>query len=97
MCEDYRKKPLGGSAVLWCVAFVLLCPPVGASVGTLLGLISDFGLRNTVETIKANPEIFANQYAGPIVCYGWTALMCLVAVVVIIGIQLMLMRRRKNG
>lgn len=88
MSEDCRKKPLVGSVLLWRVAVVLLCPPVGFLVGTLLGLISDFGLSDTAENIRANPQIFANQYAGLIVNTGWTALVCLVAVVVIVGIQL---------
>jgi hypothetical protein len=75
MSEDYHKKPLVGSEALRCVVVVLLCLPLGLSVGTLLGLLSDFGLRYTVENIRANPEIFANQYAGLLVYSGWTALM----------------------
>ncbi len=96
MSEDCRKKPLVGSEGLRCVMIVLLCLPLGSLVGTLLGLISDFGLRHIVWNIQANPEVFANQYAGPLVYSGWTALMCLIALVVIVGIQLMLTWTRKK-
>jgi len=94
MSEDCRKKPLVESVALQCVCGVLLIVPLGLLVGMLLGLISDFSLRNTVGNIRINPEIFANQYAGLLVYSGWTAFVCLVAVVVIVGIQLW---RRKKG
>ena len=88
---------LVGSVVLQWVVVGLLAVPLGLWLGTLLGLISDFGPRHTAQNIRANPEIFAGQYAGPIVNSGWAALVCLVVVVVIVGIQLMLMWRRKRG
>jgi hypothetical protein len=88
MSEDQSKKPSTRSAVPWGVAVVVLCWPAGSLVGMLLGLVSDFGLDNTAENIRANPEIFANQYAGPLVHNGWTAAGCLLVVAIIVGIQL---------
>lgn len=94
LMEDQRRKPLIGSVVLQSVIGVLLCVPLGLSVGTLLSLLDEFGLRNTVETIRLNPEVFTNQYAGPLVYHGWIALVCLVAAAAIVSVQLW---RRKKG
>jgi hypothetical protein len=58
-------------------------------VGTLLGLISDFGIRNTVWNIQANPGVFAKQYASSIVYTGWIAVAGMIALVVIGGIAFM--------
>jgi ABC-type Fe3+ transport system permease subunit len=82
MSEDYNKKTRS-----WCVTraiVTVLVVPVGMSVGILLGLISDFGLDFTVDNIRANPDIFAKQYAWPIVIGGWAAVVALVVLIVIV-------------
>ena len=94
---QFTPDKLVGSVVLRWVVVGLLVLPLGLWLGTLLGLISDFGLRYPAENILANPEIFASQYAGPIVNSGWIALVCLVAVVAIVAVELTLTWRRKRG
>ena len=86
--EERRKKPLIGSADLWGVAVLVLALPNGALAGIMLGLISDFGVRNTVDSMRANSQIFADQYARLLVYSGWIALVCQIALIVIVGIQL---------
>jgi hypothetical protein len=38
--------------------------PIGALLGILIGLISDFGVINLFQNIKINPDIFINQYSS---------------------------------
>ena len=81
------KKPLKSPETLWSVVVIMLALSNGLLVGTLLGLISDFGIRNTAENMQANPEMFANQYAGGLVYAAWFALVSLVALVAAVCVQ----------
>jgi hypothetical protein len=62
--------------------------PLGFLVGTFVGLISDFGVVNTVTNIKNNPEMFAKQYAWVVVIGGWAAVVVLLAIAVLAGSHL---------
>ena len=83
MSEDYNKKTPLWFVVLTSAIAVVVVTPIGLSVGTLLGMISDFGLDNTVANIRANPDTFAKQYAQLIVCTGWAALVAIVVLAVV--------------
>ncbi len=96
MTDNCRKKASEISVVLLSVVILLLIVPVGISVGTFLGLISNFGLSYTVENARLNPEIFADQFAGHVVYGGWIALVCLAAAFVLIGILIKAMWRGKE-
>jgi hypothetical protein len=92
MSEDCNKKTLSWFVLLKIVAVVpVLVAPIGLLVGILLGLIEDFGARNTVANIQANPSMFANQYARIIIFAGWAAV---VDFVVMAGIASVMLIRR---
>ncbi len=65
-------------------------------MGTMLGLLSDFGLWNTVDNIKANPTIFADQYAWNIVSTGWVSVVALIGSAAIIGNELFCHFSKRN-
>ncbi len=73
---------------LWPVIVVVLVVPVGVSVGTLLGLVEDFGLSYTAENMRHNPAVFADQYASQIVFTGWAAVVDLAVLAAIAGVVL---------
>ena len=52
---------------------MVLVTPLGLSVGTLFGIITDYGPVYTAENIRLNPGTFANQYARMIVFTGWAS------------------------
>lgn len=81
---------------MWYAALALLCWPLGALAGMMLGLITDFGLVNTTENVRLNPHIFIDQYASDIVWAGHLALLSLAALVVIVTLQLILMQAEKT-
>lgn len=97
MSQDSREILPRGSAILWYAALALLCWPLGALAGMMLGLITDFGLLNTTENIRLNPHIFIDQYASDIVWAGHLALLSLAALVVIVTLQLILIRAEKTA
>ena len=88
MIEDRGNGRAARAMVLWGVAVFLLCLPTGLLTGILLGLISQFGLSFTLDNIRANPEMFANQFAPAILYSGWIAVTSLAALVIIVGIEL---------
>jgi hypothetical protein len=96
MVDNCGKKTLLGGNVLWNVAFVMLSIPTGALVGILFGLLTDFGFGNTVESMRANPQIFADQYSRLVVCNGWIALVSLAVLFVVVGIQFFRTRQTKR-
>ena len=83
MPEPCREKQSAGVSWMLSIAFILLTIPPGGLIGTLLGLLGDFGLSNTVVNIRRNPQVFADQYAGQLVFLGWAALACLLAAAVL--------------
>ena len=93
MSQESRKNELRGSRALWWVAVFLLCLPMGMLSGTMLGIITDFGVKYTVANIRLNSEVFIEQYAPDLVCSGWITLASLVVLLVIVVIQL---TRRKE-
>ncbi len=93
MPEDRKKKTLLQSVMP--IIVPMLVVPLGWSLGTLLGLISDFGLHYTVENIRLNPDMFAKQYSWGIVYGGWIAVAVVVASAATVGIALV--RRRGNA
>jgi len=94
MPEDCGNKRSAASCALQSVTGVLLIVPCGFLVGTLFALIKDFGLGYTVDNIRLNPDMFADQYARPLVSAGWVALACLTLVAMIVGAQWWMGRRR---
>ena len=65
----------------------LMLVPVAASLGTLAGLITDFGLTRTAENIRLNPRMFADQYADVVVRIGWTCVAVVVVSAAIVGVE----------
>ena len=96
MSQESRERPPIGSTILWYAALALLCWPLGALAGMMLGLITDFGLVHTTENVALNPHIFIDQYASDIVWAGRLALLSLAALVVIVTLQLILIRAEKT-
>ena len=94
MSQGCGKNSSVGSVALRCMLGVALTVPLGLLVGTLLGLIRDFGVRHMVANIRLNPGIFADQYGANLVYTGWTALACLSASAVIVGMQSFMRRSR---
>ena len=68
-----------------CLVVLLLVTPLGLLLGTLYGVISDFGLHETVDTIRLNPDTFADQYAGIVVRNGWAAV-AITVVLILTGV-----------
>ncbi len=87
---DFTKKTPSWSwfAVLKIAVVVVAVVPVGLALGTLLGIIEDFGLSGTVENIRHNPGTFANQFARNIAFTGWAALVAIVVLFVAGGVVL---------
>ncbi|MGA2031645.1 MAG: hypothetical protein ABSG68_05275 [Thermoguttaceae bacterium] len=83
MSEDCNKKAPAWFVVLTIAVTIVVVTPVGLSVGTLFGILEDFGLNYTVENIRHNPGIFANQFARGIVFTGWAALVAIVVLAVV--------------
>ena len=83
-CITRRWEP---SKVLWGIASFMLCLPTGALVGILVGLVDQFGLRFTLDNIRANPQMFANQFAPYILYSGWFAVASLPVLMVIVAID----------
>jgi hypothetical protein len=65
----------------------LLFIPLGILIGTQAALLSDFGASNTIENIKANPDIFAAQYASSIVISGWITIAILALCILIVMVE----------
>ncbi len=83
MSGDFTKKSPPWFVALKIAIACVVVTPIGMSVGTLLGILQDFGLRYTAENIRLNPGIFANQFAQIIVFTGWAALAALVVLAVV--------------
>lgn len=69
MVEEHARRTIKYLAVV----VPLLIAPLGMLLGTLLSVISDFGLNHTADTIRLNPVTFADQYATSVVRNGWAA------------------------
>jgi hypothetical protein len=70
---------------------------MGMMSGTMLGIITDFGVNYTVANIRANAECFVEQYAPDLVCAGWITLASLAALLAIVGIQLTSRKPRREA
>ena len=88
MSDDCSNGRAARAMVLWGVAVFLLCLPTGLLTGILLSLISQFGIRLTLDSIRANPQMFAKQFAPVILYSGWITVTSLAALVIIVGIEL---------
>ncbi len=97
MSQERPTNKLRGSKVLWWVAIWLLCLPMGMLSGTMLAIIEDFGVKYTVANIRANSEMFTEQYAPDLVCAGWITLASLAALIAIVGIQLTSRKRHREA
>ncbi len=95
MSQNRRKNQLRGSMALWYVAVSLLCLPMGMLSGIMLGIITDFGVRNTAENIRLNSEMFTEQYVPDLVCAGWITLASLAALLAIVGFQFIWGKRHR--
>lgn len=96
MSDHCPKELFGGSAALWYLAILATFLPSGALTGTLLGFLGDFGFEHTVDNIRANPEIFASQYAGVLVYSAWIGLVGLIAGGVVMTVLLRRTRLREG-
>jgi len=64
------------------IAVPLLAVPLGILLGTHIGIISDFGIYHTVDTIRLNPDTFADQYARGMVWSGWASVVITVVLAI---------------
>ncbi|MBU8902425.1 MAG: hypothetical protein KOO69_06775 [Victivallales bacterium] len=62
--------------------FIGLYPLCGL-LGALIGLISDFGIRNIFQNIEKNPDIFINQFSSMFVIFSLIAPFSLIALFVV--------------
>ena len=95
MQECNSRKPLLRTVAP--IIIVLLILPLGLCLGTLAGLLSDFGCTHRVQNIKLNPEMFAKQYGPCIVFNGWAAAAVLVASAAVVGAAWIRRRGGRDG
>jgi hypothetical protein len=79
------------------IIIVLLVLPLGLCLGTLAGLLSDFGFTHMVQNIKLNPEMFARQYGPCIVFNGWATAAVVVASAAVVGVAWIRRRGGRDG
>ncbi len=90
MEENYRRKTFWEFVAPKVAAWVVV--PTGLLAGAMIGLMSDFGVTNTLRNIKLNPEVFTAQYAWVLVVGGWAAIAALLAAAVVCGAALIRVR-----
>lgn len=78
MCEQKAKRCIKSKRI----AVPLLAVPLGLLLGTHIGIIADFGVYHTVDTIRRNPETFADQYAKGMVWSGWASVVITVVLAI---------------
>jgi hypothetical protein len=91
MIKDQERQRLLLSVVLKIAPLLVL--PLGLSLGTLAGIIRDFGLMHTVDNIGLNADIFVKQYGWTTVFNGWASVAVVIVSAAIVGIELI----RRSG
>ena len=66
----------------------VLVAPIGLCVGTLFGIIADFGFNDPVHRILRNPNVFAEQYGPAVVFNGWFCVAVVILTAVVVAISL---------
>jgi len=83
----YQERQKVLSSMLLAISPVLVMP-IGLCVGTLFGIIGDFGFNHPLDRILRNPDIFAEQYGPAIVFNGWFCVAVVIMTAAVVGISL---------
>lgn len=86
MTKDQEKRTLATSVVLMIAPLLII--PLGLCLGTLVAIISDFGLWHTMDNIRLNPATFVKQYGWIAIFNGWFSVAIVIASAAIAGVRL---------